>query len=188
MSVEPMKAKGPSDRTARSAGLVSRIFAEYGADLHQFLINRLHREHDAKDVAQEVYLRLLRLNRPDFVRQPYAYVFHIARQVIGQMRIRERKDQDVVTFDSELAAERSEHPGSFEQDPLLGPVNADHQLKRLLETLSATHRQVFLLRRAQGLSWTEIAKALDLSVHTVKKYISEANAALNVRSLEEDGT
>lgn len=172
------------NRSGNAAEFVSRVFAEYGADLEHFLLNRLHRNQDTDDVAQEVYLRLLRLKQPEFVRQPYSYVFHIARQVIGQMRLREKHDHDHVTFDSDLAAERAEHPAEFDPDPLLGPVNADYQIERLLAELSPTHRKVFLLRRAKGLSWEEIATALELSVHTVKKYISEANAAINVRSLE----
>lgn len=178
-----MSAKTQS-RSTEAARFVSRVFAEYGADLEQFLSNRLRGQQSCADVAQEVYLRLLRLKRPEFVRQPYSFVFHIARQVLGQMRLSEKQDQDHVMFDSELAAERAEHPSEFDPDPLLGPINADLQLERLLSQLSATHRKVFLLRKAKGMSWAEIAEALSLSVHTVKKYISEANALINVRSRE----
>ncbi len=178
-----MKAKAPN--TLRpGTGFVSSIYAKYGADLHHFLLHRLRRDQDASDVAQEVYLRLLRLKSQEFVRQPHAYVFHIACQVIGQLKMREKADHDVLTYDTELATDLAEHPPEFDPDPLLGPVNADYQLKRLLEDLSDTHRKVFILRRCEGLSWAEIAGELNLSVHTVKKYIAEANARISAAALE----
>lgn len=178
-----MTVKAPTPAKT-GTGFVSSVYAKYGADLHHFLLNRLRRDQDANDVAQEVYLRLLRLKSQEFVRQPHAYVFHIACQVIGQLKMREKVDSTLLTYDSDLASDQAEHPLHFDPDPMLGPVNADYELQRLLADLSVTHRKVFLLRRCDGLSWAEIAQQLQLSVHTVKKYIAEANARINAMALK----
>ena len=77
-----MKAKTQS-RSTETTRFVSRVFAQYGSDLEQFLLNRLPRKQNCDDVAQEVYLRLLRLEHADLVRQPHAYVYYIAAQIAG---------------------------------------------------------------------------------------------------------
>ena len=42
--------------------------------------------------------------------------------------------------------------------------------------MAGYERAVFVLRKRDGLSYTEIARALDISVHTVKKYLARAVA------------
>ena len=56
--------------------LVESLFAARGDDLLRYLASRLPNGEDAKDLAQETYLRLLRGNRGELVRHPEAYLFN----------------------------------------------------------------------------------------------------------------
>src|SRR4051812_26778 len=91
----------------QSAQFVQEVAETYGRNLHQYLVKRLRAGEDAQDLAQEVYLRLLRLHRSDLVRQPVAYVYFLASQVVGEHRMREGKRP--LVYDSalsELAADQ----------------------------------------------------------------------------------
>jgi RNA polymerase sigma-19 factor, ECF subfamily len=158
--------------------LATAVLERYGRELHRYLVRHLHRTQDAGDLAQEVYLRLLRLEKSELVRQPNAYVFFIAAQVVSQFKLRTRSEP--IVYDSDIAQERTENPSHFRPDELGDHLQAQRQLEKFLAELPPTHRDVLLLRRRDGLSWAEIARALGLSVHTVKKYLHEARARLRL--------
>ncbi len=165
------------ESSSHAARLVTSVHETYGVELHRYLMRHLPKSADAGDLAQEVYLRLLRLNRSELVRKPIAYVYVIASQVAAQFRM--RNDQDPVTYDSDAVAYWGEHPIETAPDEVGEQVNAERQLQQLLNLLPAMHREVLLLRKRDGLSWVEISRQLDISVHTVKKYQYEARARLS---------
>jgi RNA polymerase sigma-70 factor (ECF subfamily) len=162
------------------AHLAVSVLERYGAELHRYLVRHLQRSQDANDLAQEVYLRLLRLERSELVRQPNAYVFFVASQVVSQFKLRSHADP--VTYDSDVLKAHTENPADFQADEIGDTLQAKDQLDRLLAQLPATHRDVLLLRKRDGMSWSEIATKLGLSVHTVKKYLHEARA--RIRTME----
>jgi RNA polymerase sigma factor (sigma-70 family) len=128
-------------------------------------------------VAQEIYLRLLRLGRGELVREPRAYVYFVARQVLAQFRLRAR--QSPVTYDSDLAGQREAPPEDLARDGVADRLMALSEAEHALAALPPVHAKVFALRTFEGLSWAQIAERLEISVHTVKKYLCEANARIS---------
>jgi RNA polymerase sigma-70 factor (ECF subfamily) len=59
---DPESAGASADDTARSV-LIERLFREHNEALLRFLTVRLHSYQDAREVAQEAYVRLLSLAR-----------------------------------------------------------------------------------------------------------------------------
>jgi RNA polymerase sigma-19 factor, ECF subfamily len=57
---------------------VVRLFDRHHGGLMRYLTARVHSAHDARDIAQETYLRLLQLDQVDFIRDPQSYLFRIA--------------------------------------------------------------------------------------------------------------
>ena len=50
--------------------LVARLFADHGSSLQAFLYKRVRRRPDAVDLAQEVYVRMLRVPDMEAIRNP----------------------------------------------------------------------------------------------------------------------
>ncbi|MEJ0038880.1 MAG: sigma-70 family RNA polymerase sigma factor [Gammaproteobacteria bacterium] len=173
----------PNRDSNKAATFVQGIFTTYGPLLHRYLVKRLRAGEDAQDVAQEVYLRLLRLERSDLIRQPAAYVYFIAAQIVGEQRMREAKRP--LVFDSELLEHASDRGGATDLGDLADHENASRELERLMRKLSAAHRSVFLLRRRDGFSIPEIAQKLGMSVFKVKRYLVEANATIESKLRKE---
>ncbi|MDE2052995.1 MAG: hypothetical protein KGL45_03465 [Gammaproteobacteria bacterium] len=61
-----------------SNAFVAELAARHGRRLSRFLAARLRNAADIADLAQEVYLRLLRVERHDQIRNPEAYLLTIA--------------------------------------------------------------------------------------------------------------
>lgn len=179
-----MRARQPRI-TGEDTSFAARAARLYGADLHWFLLGRLRNEQDAKDVIQEIYLRLLRLGKGELVRQPHAYVYFVASQVLAQFRMRARESP--VCYDSQLALHHDRHPDGDLKDRVADGLLALSEVEQLLAALPSTHRKVFMLRAFDGLSWAQIAERLEVSVHTVKKYLCEANARISVMRRERRG-
>ena len=74
-TVHVMQARG------NSAEFVSRLTRAHGAQLQRFLERMLGRKDLAEDVAQEAYLKLYRLSRPDEVTCPRALLFDVATKL-----------------------------------------------------------------------------------------------------------
>jgi len=70
---------------------LSSVVAQHGRPLMKFFVSRLPNSADAPDLVQEVYLRLLRLDRVDLIRCPEAYLFTVASNIAHEHNLRKSK-------------------------------------------------------------------------------------------------
>ena len=155
----------------RESSFASSVFEQHRLALHRYLVRRVHSDENARDLAQEAYLRLLRVDDPEAVRKPLAYVYRIAANIVYEFRLRESRER--VTFDSEALEHMAEHPADL-ADELAERLSTQQQLEHVLAQLPPLYQAVFVLRKRDGMSYPEIAGTLEISVHTVKKYLARA--------------
>lgn len=161
-------------RSDRAGAFAASVFEQYDTGLHRFLLRRLRSAQNAQDLAQETYLRLLHLERSELVRKPQAYLYRIASNLVYEFKLRERNT--VVTFDSDALDRAAEHPFEPSAGEASERLGAEQQLQSMLEQLPPLYRAVLVLRKRDGMSYLEIARTLEISVHTVKKYLARAVA------------
>jgi RNA polymerase sigma-70 factor (ECF subfamily) len=168
----------PSDKKQSNSGSVEATVRAYDRELHGFLMRRLGgRKELSEDIRQEIYLRIWRFSDTELVREPRAYLFRVARNVL---------------HDKLLLAERERATFGNANDGIVEGITDDHashtdnerDLQRILSKLPKLYRAILLLRTAQGMSYSEIAKELQLSEHTVKKYMHLALVNARLISLE----
>jgi RNA polymerase sigma-70 factor (ECF subfamily) len=170
----------PSESTKPMASFARSAFQKYAPALHRFLVRRIRRPQEIDDLSQEVFARLLRVEKAEIVRKPASYLFGIAANVVREFRIRAEHDHDRVTFDSRMVEYLAEHPFEAPDDDMADRLSLRRQLERGLAQLPRTHRVVLLMVTRDGLSHEEAAKAAKLSVHTVEKYVTDARARLKL--------
>src|SRR5215475_6664871 len=77
--------------SAESKKRLTAWFSQWRTPLRKFLIRKgAVRSADLDDVAQEVFLRLLRYDRAELIEHPQAYVFKMASNVAAEWAIRAR--------------------------------------------------------------------------------------------------
>lgn len=153
------------------------VFRSYRGELHRWLLKRLRRPEAAEDVVQEVFTRALRVNNPDYVRKPLAYLFGIAFHVISEHQIREDGER-AVSLDSQDAERLRSETALVTPDLMADRLNLQRQLEKALMELPQQYRRVLLLCKRDGMTHEEAAAASGLSVHTVEKYLVRAKAML----------
>lgn len=161
--------------TPQAHAFAESALRRYSRQLHDFLRRRIRRTQDLDDLAQEVYLRLLRVKGVEEVRNPLAYIYGVASHVASEFGMREVRAR--VLCDSPLLDALANEEA--ENADWQGAESGGYVEKRVgdaLGELSDKHLAVLLLERRDGLSQNEIAEKLGLSPHTVKKYSVQALA------------
>ncbi len=146
--------------------------AKHGSYLRHYLMRRLRNAQDARDLAQEVWTRLLRVENPERVLEPIAYVRRAAANVLIEFRMRQAREP--VTFDSETAESMAENPLHSTPDDMADRLGAQDQLQRLLSRLPRIQRQILLMRLCDGLTYAQIGKQLELTAGTAERYFFHA--------------
>ena len=154
--------------------LVEKLFAEHGGALRAFLLRRVRRQQEAADLAQEVYLRLLRVPDVDSIRDPQAYLFTVASNLAKEHAMRERHLNGALDIEEPAVQEQLANLPGF--GALLDTEARVKRLRQVLKELPTKCQAAVALQYWQGLSYEEIAQQLEISPHMVKKYLSRALA------------
>jgi RNA polymerase sigma factor (sigma-70 family) len=137
--------------------------------LRRFVRARLTNRQDAEDVIQEAYVRVLRYSAENVVENREQLLFSAARNLaVDSLRRRRAREKTAVEF-SVLAA--ADWPASDEV------VDAKQRLAHVeaaIASLPARCREVFLMHRIDGLSYSQIAARAGISVSAVEKHIARA--------------
>ena len=153
-----------------SAG-IERLLTEHRDMLYRFLSTKVRDPEDRKDIAQDVFIRVMRGGDIENIENPQAYLLHIAKNLI---RDRARQDRSRQVQDHRPAEDLSL------RDPFPGPerLALDREalalLKSAILSLPPRRRAAFLLSRVDGLSYKEIAHKLGISQKAVEQHISNA--------------
>ncbi len=155
-----------------SKPLLQRLFEQHRSALEAFFYRRIRTKRDAGDLAQEVYLRLLRVNRSDAIQNPEGYLYTVAANLVREYSVADRRLAAQLNIDESVL--QSELVTSQELDRILDlPVRAE-RLQQVLRQLPAKCQMVVYLRYNEQRRYQEIASQLDISVHMVQKYLAQA--------------
>ena len=127
---------------------------------------------DAEDLAQEVFLRLLRVQHYESIRNPEAYLFTVASHVLHQHALRQSnvpKSVNIADMFSELQLTSGDDPAAR--------VATNQRIEILLRAMQELPPKIattLWLSRFAGLSLEEIAQHLGVSRPSAKLYLARA--------------
>lgn len=160
---------GPASAGASGVNtLLERLFEDRSSDLLRYIRLRVRTESDARDVAQDTYLRFIRLAKPDAIQNPEAYLFRIAANLIWEHQLRQRQNEGQRAVEDE--------PVSEELAPLQFAESSQtaRKLHEALEALAPATRSVIVMHLRDRMSNGDIAQRLGISVSMVKKHKAKA--------------
>ena len=178
---QPDDRPQPSARTPRGvadahASELSALFERHNRTLVAFLVNRLGNEAEAREVAQEAYVRLLQLHQPGAVSFLRAYLFRTAANIaLDRIRHRVRSQRLDDTYDDEDLTDQ------------LGPDreviarDALQAVRQALLELPPSYRRAFLLSRFSDKSTEEIARELGIKNTQTRLYLRRVVAYCRLR-------
>jgi RNA polymerase sigma factor (sigma-70 family) len=154
---------------------LSDWFHQWRSPLRKFLLGRgAVAVSDLDDVAQEVFLRLLRYDRAELVEHPQAYLFKVAANVAAEWSIRARhRHPHEPKWLGDLLAQDS-------PDDNVAHAMVQAEIERALNTLPLRHREILKLQFAEGLGQAEIAVRLGVTPRSVKRSLAKSYSKLRM--------
>jgi RNA polymerase sigma factor (sigma-70 family) len=172
VAIEPLKPVGEGvgdSGPARETQPIdfAGLFREHNQALLRFAAAKLGSEQEGREVAQEAYVRLLQLERPETISHLRAFLFKTASNLaMDRLRARRRApfvqgaiDADLVAF--ELSPERQ-----CAGDQMIGVLTA------ALAELPKNCQTIFVYYRIEGLDRSEIAARMGLGERMVRLYMA----------------
>jgi RNA polymerase sigma-19 factor, ECF subfamily len=169
---------------SNNSRFVAAMALRYGRGLRRFLSVHLRNVQDVPDLAQEVYLRLLRVSHQEAIRNPEAYLFTVAGHVVRQHMLRHSTDTafiDITEAMPELTLPAGEEPPAKVEDSR----RLERFQKEILERLPRRVGAALVLHRIHGYTVQETADRMGITRETAKQYL--ADAAKRCRKTEYGG-
>jgi RNA polymerase sigma-70 factor (ECF subfamily) len=150
-----------------------RLFTSNHLALHGFLRRRVGHTWDVQDLAQETYMRMLRIDdkRAEAIADPRAYLFTVASNLVKEHAMLQKRSAQNVDI-AHVVPDLESPQGSAED-----AAERELQRQRLSESLDRLPprcKAVLLMQHRDGMSYEEIAKHFGVSSHMVKKYVVRA--------------
>ena len=152
-------------------GFVEKLFAEHRRALQAYFHRRIRTKSDAPDLAQEVYVRMLRVSNPEAIRNPQLYLYTVASNLVKEHSTLDRRQAGQLDIDDATVQQRL-----GDLPPLESHLEASDMAMRLaaaLEQLPERWRTALILQYRYGLTYQEIADRLGVSSNMVKKYLAQ---------------
>ncbi len=151
---------------------ITTLYQDYNETLVRYLTIRLRCRQDAVEVAQEAYIRLLRRDNLEEIDCFQSFLFRTATNIsidLQRQKLRQArnftKSKILLGNIDEITPERA-----------LGGRQKLIELRNLLEELPPKCKEAFMLYKFNNMSHTEIADKMNLSVSSIRKYITRALA------------
>ncbi|MBC7789383.1 MAG: sigma-70 family RNA polymerase sigma factor [Anaerolineae bacterium] len=150
---------------------VERLFRAYNGQLVRYLTRRLGDRDWAEEVAQETFVRAL---RQEELTNERAWLFTVANNLVRDEARRDARRRKHLIL---LRAEEQEREIAEPEPSILERAQEAAIVRRAVDSLAERDR-LALLMREEGLDYTEIAAALDLSVKSIGTTLARARRRL----------
>jgi RNA polymerase sigma-70 factor, ECF subfamily len=185
MAVFPDPTPGESDPSDKELVHAARagdrhacraIWSKYASLVQRLVCRFLGPGPDYQDICQEVFLRIFK--RIDEVRDPAALRGFVVSVTLGVARneARRRRIRAIVGLLPEDA--QPESPVSTGRGEAREALFA---LYKMLDSLGAQDRSLFIARFVEKMELTEVAHAHDMSLSTVKRHLARLVDRVNAR-------
>ncbi|GGI18596.1 sigma-70 family RNA polymerase sigma factor [Oxalicibacterium faecigallinarum] len=150
---------------------LAALYSAHHGWLRTWLQRKLGCSFDAADLAQDTFVRVASCERQENamqLREPRAYLTTIAKGLMVDMFRRRSLEQAW----ADALASLPENTAISPEERLL-ILEALQKLDSLLDALPEKVRAVFLMSQLDGMTYTDIAGQMNLSLRTVKRYMQQ---------------
>lgn len=153
-----------------------KILSTYRTELLLFLRRRGVVAADAHDLAQEAFLRMLRIKDPERIADPKNYLFTVANHLLRESRYTKGPRRNLVRLSLEkaLVAEPMQLAVELDEDFRIGSAAQSQRIARAFDALSASDRLLLLMRFRDDLTLQQIGEINGVNKQAVCSMLQRA--------------
>ncbi len=159
----------------RNKAVFEAVFKQFAPSMYNIAVRYVKDEDNANDMVQDVFLNLWKNAENLDERAPIQH--YLARATVNTCLNSIKKEQRKEAYTKEQLHVASPSETSHQQ---LEHKELESQYRYALDKLPDQCRRVFEMSRFKGLSPTEIAEQLDISINTVYAHLTTALKKLRV--------
>ena len=148
---------------------VESLYQDHHSWLTGWLRRRLGCPDSAADLAQDTFIRVLSAREQPVIIEPRAFLTTLAKRVL----FNHYRRQDLERAYLDTLAQMPEMLAPSEEDKAI-ILQTLIELDQLLDGLPRPVKRAFLLAQVDGLTYSQIAAELSISVATVKRHLHKA--------------
>ncbi|UVE16886.1 sigma-70 family RNA polymerase sigma factor [Pseudomonas sp. LS44] len=148
---------------------LQRLYSQHQSWLYHWLQRKLGCPHNAADLTQDTFIRVLAARQAPSILEPRAFLTTLAKRVLANHYRRQQVERAYLEALAQLP--ESQVPCEESRAILLETLV---ELDRLLDSLPALAKRAFLLAQIDGLTYPQIAQQLNISLASVKRYMVKA--------------
>ena len=151
-----------------------KLFERYHKKLYAYLMRLLDSKEDAEEIVQESFIKIWE-KREEFI-EGYsfnAFLFTIAKNTFlnfTREKVNRRVFEDHFQIINEMESDKTDDYVIFKETREI--------IRLIIEGMPPRRREVFMMRKVEGLSRKEISEKLGISVITVDSQLLKANTYL----------
>ena len=148
---------------------VQTLYSNHHGWLQGWLRRKLGCPHNAADLAQDTFVRVLGKKEPVAAAEPRAYLATIANGLVVDFH--RRRALERAYLETLAALPEPQSPSLEERAIVLEALSA---IDAMLDGMKPAIRQAFILSQLEGLTYAQIAQRLQVTVRTVNNYMLKA--------------
>ena len=149
-----------------SVQLITDSYQNYHRSVYLYILYKIGKDEDAKDLAQDVFLRLMdykQMLRPETIKY---FIFSICRNLVIDYLRRHYKMQEITSY---FLDQLPTFINEVESQIIANDLSVCEQ-KRVLR-LPAQRRKIYVMSCLKNISSADISACLGLSVRTVENHL-----------------
>lgn len=165
-----------SERLQLDDRLLREFLIQEMPSLRRYALSMTGSMDDADDVVQATVVKVLKSGLP--AESPKAWLVRVCRNVwIDEVRKRQVRNHDSYVEEGEDMS----RPAELEANPLESGFHDARRFEAIsaaLDTLSDDHREILSMVVVEGMSYAQVAEALELPIGTVMSRVARARGNL----------
>ena len=149
-----------------SVQLISDSYKNYHRSVYLYILYKIRKDEDAKDLSQDVFLRLMdykQMLRPETIKY---FIFSICRNLVTDYLRRHYKMQEITSYFLDRIPTST---NDVESQIIANDISTCEQ-ERVLR-LPMQRRKIYVMSRFRHKSSADISACLGLSVRTVENHL-----------------